>query len=255
MTTKATKEDYQLKTPLDEKTFKKFLADEMTVKEVKTFTEILSKRFSYIVHKIAEITGRTVDWFDYANENGEYSPGEFDTGSYSHEVDYTGEFSTKSRDLRFEDYDYSFPTTWFYTNFEVQVKKEKESFFKSEKQKEEEKQLAKEKFQEEFKKVQNNIKKKLTAEELAYIGFLSPEDVRKNKAKIHKAISADVAKFIKEMKQKGVNVSEKYEEYREGKKKPQTFDSWVLKNLNALTKSVQKEIITPAWPFPRENKN
>lgn len=245
-------EDYQLKTPLDEKIFKKFLSDEMTVKEVKGFTETLSKRFSYIVHKIAEITNRKVEWFDYANENGEYSPGEFDTERYKKDVEYTGDFSTKGSDLRFEDYDDYFPTVWFYTNFEVQLKKEKEAFFKSEQRKEEEKLLAKERSQAEFKKVQNNIKKKLTAEELAYIAFLSPEEVRKNKAKVHKAISTDVAKFIKEMKQKGINVSEKYEEYREGKKKPQTFDSWVLKNLNALTESIPKKVVTPqsAWPFP-----
>lgn len=234
MTNKA--EDYQIKTPLDETTFKKFLNDEMTVKEMKLFTETLDKRFSYIVHKIAEITDRKVEWYDYANENGEYSPGVFDTVNYYTNVKYTGSFSRNNRDVRFENYDDVFPTKWFYTSFEEQLEKEKEEFFNYERQKKEEieKKLSLENHKEEVIKVQNNIKKKLTTEELAYIAFLSPEDINKNKTKIQKSISVDVAKFTKEMKEKGVNVSEKYQEYRQGKKKPQSFNNWVIKNLKSL---------------------
>ena len=52
---------YAQSNPIDESIFKKFLADEMTVKEVKQLNEEMTNRFVYIVYKIGEMTSFNVD--------------------------------------------------------------------------------------------------------------------------------------------------------------------------------------------------
>lgn len=246
---------YQHKAPLDEKTFKKFLQDEMTVKEAKVFKDVVDKRFSYIVHKIAEVNSKNVSWFDYDNSDGGEGVGFFNTDSYKNNVDYTGEFEDLSYKPQvkntFDKYDYSFPTKWFYQSFEVALKQEQQAFLKKEKAKQDEAKLSKETAKLEFEKVKDSIKKKLTIEELAYISFLSMEEVSKNQAKAVKSVMDDVSKFIKEMKQKGVDVSKMYQHYRMGKKKPKNFYTWVMKNRQEIQNS-QKEVLVPVatWPFP-----
>ncbi len=230
-----TKENYSLKTPLNKELFIQFLNDEMTVKQVKSFTEDLTKRFYYIVHTIAQITGRTVDWFDYDNEGGEYNPGVFETELYRDCVGYVGEFThKKDMKVRFEDYDDNFPTYWFYSDFEAQLKNEQSAFFKQEEKRTNEKNEKLLKNKQDFTKVQNSIKTKLTQEELAYIRFATHEEVRKNKAQNVKEQSTQVAKFMKEMKKAGLDISKQYEQYREGKKKVKTFEVWVLDNMEKL---------------------
>lgn len=241
---------YEQKTPIDKKIFAKFINDEMTVKEVKAFTDELTKRFYYIVHEIAQVSGRIVDWFDYDNQDGEDNPGSFDTDYYKDTVGYTGEFITKDKKIKepFEDYDTEFPTEWFYTNFEEQLVEEKNQFFEAQAKVEKEKAVAKEKSKNDVKKVQDSIRAKLTTEELAYIAFLSPEEVRKNKTVMSKVVSSEVAKFIKDMKKAGIDISAKYQEYRKDKKNPQKFEDWVVKNKSAFKKLLE-------WPFPVVPKN
>ena len=251
-----TTEKYSLKTPLNKELFIQFLNDEMTVKQVKSFTEDLTKRFYYIVHTIAQLTGRTIDWFDYDNEGGEYNPGVFDTEVYRDCVGYLGEFSNKKdMKVRFEDYDDSFPTRWFYNNFEDELKSEQSAFFKEEEEKNNEKNAKLLKNKQDFTKIQNSIKAKLTKEEMAYIRFATHEEVRKNKAQQVKSQGTEVAKFIKEMKKLDFNISEQYQKYREGKKKVKTFDVWVLDNMDKLKKLSQKDKTLPpiaCWPFKPE---
>lgn len=246
---------YQHPTPLDEQTFQKFLHDEITVKEAKAFKDLVDKRFSYIVHTIAKMQGESVDWFDYDNSDGGEGVGYFDTDSYKDNVEYVGDF----RDLpnkeyvknRFEKYENSFPTKWFYQNFETVLENEHAKFLKKEKEKQTKEKLGKEKAKEDFEKIKDSIKKKLTFEELSYISFLSIDEVKKNQAKHVKIVEQEVAKFIKEMKQKGVDVSKMYQHYRIGKKKPKNFNEWVVKNREGIKNSVKEVPVRVAsWPFP-----
>lgn len=248
---------YEHKQPLNEKNFKKFLQDEMIVKEAKAFKDLVDKRFSYIVHKIAENNSTNVSWFDYDNSDGGEGVGFFNTDRYNEYVFYTGEFESLSYIpvKSFTKYDNSFPTKWFYQNFELALKKEKEDFLQEQKNQQEQAKLGKEKAKIEFEKVKDSIKKKLTIEELNYISFLSMEEVKKNQDKhvktISKDISKDIATFIKDMKQQGVDVSEMYQHYRMGKKKPKNFYEWVMKNRQEIKSKVKKVPIQVAsWPFP-----
>lgn len=248
--------------PLTQAVFKKFLADELTVKQVKVLEPEIAKRFHYIVHKIAELTGRSVDWYDYSNESGndnynsydESTRGYFDTDNYKEHVGYTGDFPLQfSQIARYEKYDEMFPTKWFYTNFEVQLKNEKQEFLNEQQRLQEEKEKGKNFELEEMQKMRDSIMKKLTPEELAYITFVKIEDVRKNKSKVSQSVAAEVAQFIKEMKKKGVAVSQQYTKYREGKKKAKSFEAWVLKNMEKIRESaIPKTVLSPAaaWPFP-----
>lgn len=247
--------------PLNQIVFKHFLADELTVKQVKALETQIASRFNYIVHKIAEITQRQVDWYDYDNTTDDYdynSHGEFDTDAYKQNVGYTGEFSTLFAQMpRFEGYDNEFPTKWFYSNFEVQVKNERDAFLNEQKRLEDEKIKGKNFEVEEMQKVRESIMKKLSPEELAYISFVKLEDVRKNKvqakAKVSKTVACEVSVFIKEMKQKGISVSGQYQQYRDGKKKPKSFETWVLKNMEKIRANANVQL-TPvtAWPFPTQ---
>lgn len=227
--------------PLNEIIFKNFLADELTVKEVKSLNVALADRFEYIIEKIAELTNRYVAWFDYDNvsHSDDYSRGFFDTENYKSHVGYVSEFLFENKQkYTYEKYDNVFPTKWFYQNFESVLEAEIEEFFKEEELKEEKKKSNKNKDQEELQKFKESIIKKLTQEELAYISFLSIENVRENKKNTNKLISTEVSKFVKEMKENGVMVSTKYEEYRKGKKKATDFESWVLKNMSKIRDSI-----------------
>lgn len=225
---------------LNKDTFKRFLFDELTVKEVKELEPQIAKRFEYIVSKIGEETGRIIDWYDYDNQGGEYHPGTFDTDDYNEQVGYTGEFSlvkSNTKVVRYDQYDNIFPTAWFYTNFEVALKKEIEEFLSEQKHLTAIKEKGKMYAKEEMQKIRESIMKKLTTEEFSYIAFVKLEDVRKNKANVKKSVFCDVAKFTKEMKRAGIPVSEQYAQYREKNKKAKDFESWVLKNMEKIRKS------------------
>ena len=225
---------------LNKETFQRFLSDELTVKEVKELEPQIAKRFEYIVGKIGEETGRIIDWYDYDNQGGEYHPGTFDTNDYNEQVGYTGEFSlvkSNTKVVRYDQYDNIFPTAWFYTNFEVALKKEIEEFLSEQKHLTAIKEKGKMYAKEEMQKMRESIMKKLTTEELSYIAFVKLEDVRKNKANVTKSVFCEVSQFTKEMKRAGIPVSEQYAQYRENNKKAKDFESWVLKNMEKIRKS------------------
>lgn len=231
--------------PLNEATFKKFVADELTVKEVKSLTVSLNERFKYIIEKIAELTGRSVAWFDYGNNNydkeyGDSNSGFFDTDQYHTNVSYIGEFFVeKKQAYLLQKYDNEFPTKWFYQNFENTLENEIAEFIIEENNKTIQKTTNKNKAKEDLQKVQESIRKKLTKEELSYISFVSIEAVRENKKIMNKSVSAEVSKFVKEMKENGIIVSKKYEEYRQGKNKAKDFETWVLKNMTKIRDSLE----------------
>jgi len=220
---------YAQSNPIDESIFKKFLADELTVKEVKQLNEEMTNRFVYIVYKIGEMTSFNVDWFDYDNEGGEYAPGTFNTDDYAQNVGYTGKFIYEKGD-RFSDYDNSFPTNWFYEEFETSLQKEVKDYFHKKKIAEEEKQQNKQKKEDQLSKIKEKILSKLTEEEKLYIRFCSPSEVSENKKIEASKSRKDVAKYIKEMKEKNVDVSGLYQSYRDKTKSPISFEKWIAKN-------------------------
>lgn len=219
--------------PINESIFSRFISDEMTVKEVKEFTEQLNNRFLYIIYKIGEITSFKVEWFDYDNEGGEYNPGKFDTDDYAENVRYVGQFFYDKGE-RFCDYDNSFPTVWFYTEFEANLKKEVDTYLKNKKLAEKEKEQKKKQKDNEILKIKEKILSKLTDEEKVYIRFCSESEITENKKIQVSKSKKEIAKFIKEMKEKNVDVSGLYQSYRDKTKLPISFEKWIAKNKKKL---------------------
>ncbi len=146
----------------------------MTIRNAKTFQNELNNRFLYIVHKIGEITGFDIEWFDYHNESGEHHPGFFDSQSYKNHVQYVGHFNYE-KNLRFNHYDNDFPTEWFYTNFEEILIKEKEQFLQKENNKKELEIKKKLDNLEKFNQLKEQVLSKLTDEEKSIVKFSSTD--------------------------------------------------------------------------------
>lgn len=224
---------YAQSKPIDESLFKRFLADELTVKEVKFLNEEITNRFVYIIYKIGEMTSFKVDWFDYDNEGGEDSPGEFDTDDYAQYVSYVGKFFYDKGE-RFDYYDNSFPTVWFYTEFEDDLQQEVDDYFQKKQLAEKVKQEKKQQKDDEIFKIKEKILSKLTDEEKLYIRFCSVSEISENKKIEASKSRKDIAKYIKEMKEKNVDVSGLYQSYRDKTKSPISFDKWIAKNKKKL---------------------
>ena len=158
---------------LTKEEFDKLFDLDISVRERKAVEAKVTERFDYIIHKMAEIIGRKVNWYDYDNESGEYNPGYFDTDNYQSNIGYVGEFTTtKNRD--FNTYENDFPTSWLYQDFEHQLQQEIKEYKLEEQKAEEQKNKGKEK----DKEIKAGILAKLTPEERCYVVFAKPEQVQ-----------------------------------------------------------------------------
>jgi hypothetical protein len=166
---------------LTKEEFDKLFDLDVSVRAKKEVEAKLAGRFDYIIHKMADIIGRTVHWYDYDNEGGEYSPGYFDSDSYDTNIGYVGEFgSTKNEG--FDTYQDSFPTTWLYEDFEAKLAQEVKEFNVEEQKAQEQKNKDKEK----GKEIKAGILAKLTPEERCYIVFAKPEQVQEAQRSLKK---------------------------------------------------------------------
>ena len=226
--------------PLNEELFKKFLNDELTVKEVKSMEEELSNRFVYIVYTVAKQTERQVDWFDYDNEGGEYNPGYFDTTVYKTKVGITGQFYDLIKD-RYDNYDNYFPVEWFYKNFEEDLNNEITAYNKEQQQSKEKKNLKKQNSKEKLENIKDSIVSKLSTEELAYIKFISLEEaINLKENSVTQNLTKNINIKVKKLEDLGVNAKEKFNEYKQKEKKPLEFKNWLDLMLEKLEKPTKK---------------
>lgn len=161
---------------LTKEEFDKLFDLDISVSERKAVEAKVVERFDYIIHKMADIIGRKVHWYDYDNEGGEYSPGYFDSDSYSTDISYVGEFSS-TKNEGFDVYENAFPTVWLYQDFEAQLAQEIKEYNVEEKKAQEQKSKDKEKGNE----IKAGILAKLTPEERCYVVFAKPEQVQEAK--------------------------------------------------------------------------
>lgn len=233
---------FALEIPLDKDEFEKYITGEMRTKDAKNYEkDQLVKRFYYIVHKIGQITGFKVDWFDYDNEGGEDYPGSFDIDSYQENIGFTGHFiHDKNLKERFEDYDTEFPTKWMTEDFEAQLKKEVKDFEKDLNQANATAHSQKLAKKAEADKFQASIRSKLTEEEMAYITFATLEQIEKNKQAQKNNKNKEVAKQVKSLQGKGIDITAEYESYRSATKNPKKFDLWIVEYVTQSSKPVKK---------------
>jgi len=109
----------------------KIFDDNTSVKEQKDLVKKADSRFGYIMETMSAIIGRKFEWFDFDNENssdnGNPIRGYFDPEYYSDSISFVGKvIATKNKD--FDIYEYDFPTSWLWTNFETQLQEEVEQF-------------------------------------------------------------------------------------------------------------------------------
>ena len=114
------------------------------------------------------------------------------------------------------------------------MQKEVNDYFQKKQVAEKEKQEKKKQKNDEILKFQEKILSKLTEEEKLYIRFCTASEIAENKKIEVSKSKKDVAKFIKEMKEKNIDVSQLYQSYRNKTKVPISFEKWVEKNKKKL---------------------
>lgn len=152
---------------------------DVTVRQKTQAEEKVTKRFTYIIEKMAELIGRKVEWYDYDNEAGEDRRGFFDSKSYQEEVGFVGEFK-QIKNKNFIEYENYFPTKWLCEDFEEKLIQEVANHSAAEIKIKEQKSRETEK----YNSMKSSILEKLTPEEICYISFSSPESVQKATEKL-----------------------------------------------------------------------
>ncbi len=165
----------------------KIFDDNTSVKEQKELIKKADARFGYIMETMASIIGRKWDWFDFDNENGSDNGnpirGYFDPEDYSNHISFVGQ-STAIKNEDFDGYDYDFPTSWLWTNFESQLQKEVDEFEAKNKAIEQERLDAKNNLQsiaKGIKSIQDKIYANIPQEMRNNFSFKSPEQVHKDR--------------------------------------------------------------------------
>ena len=159
--------------------FDSLYSDNITKKEYDRIIELINFRFSEICNKILKKGAR--GWFDYANcgYESDHAEGHFDPTKYKEFTEIGGEYISLPA-----PYDslgvcgYSFPTRWFWEDFEVEfttkvAEAKAEKILKDQKiqKKMEEFRQKRAEFNKNKPAMKNQIKSKLTEEELKYITF------------------------------------------------------------------------------------
>lgn len=164
-------------------------SDDISKKNYDQIIKSIDDRFGYVFLKFMEIVGRTVDWFDFDNEGGEYTRGYFDPNEYKDEIMITGSYDHDHKSINsFYDSD-AIPTKWLTYDFEEELLADFSKHQANEKVLNEEKikinRLKKSEWDSDTaktKKMKELIKSKLTSEELKYVKFVEPV-VAKNTSK------------------------------------------------------------------------
>lgn len=165
---------------LTQEQFNQLIDQNTSRKTFKELSSLVTCRFDYIINKMASIIGFEVDWYDYANEGGnEPSLGHFDPEAYASKISFTGVFK-KHKNPEFDKYNFSFPTSWLYQDFENSLVSEVNQFIQK-------KELVKQQYQQQLQHsvdtTKQNILSKLSDDEKIFIFFNSPEAVQQNKQK------------------------------------------------------------------------
>ena len=168
---------------LTQEQFNQLIDENTSRKTFKDLSSLVTCRFDYIINKMASIIGFEVDWYDYANEGGnEPSLGHFDPEAYASKISFTGVFK-KHKNPEFDKYNFSFPTSWLYQDFENSLVSEVNQFIQKKELVKQQKQQAQQQLQQNVDTTKQNILSKLSDDEKKFIFFNSPEAVQQNKQK------------------------------------------------------------------------
>lgn len=155
---------------LTQEEFHNLFDEEVSVKEKNLAVKKIEKRFDYIMQKMGEIIGFTIDWYDYDNAGEDTdTPGYFDSDRYGSHIRFLGKFYYKND--YFKKYQNEFPTDWLKDDFEQVLKKEVAEFKKQQEDVENKKKADAELERQlalELAEKQKQIMEKLTPEERCY---------------------------------------------------------------------------------------
>jgi hypothetical protein len=168
------------KTIISKKIIDKIISGNITVAELESYRAQIDDRFFYIIQTIMKIKDYKIEWADYHNCLFSFShEGLFDPVAYKDNIHFVCKYINKRKydykNQNFDFYNDSFPISFLYSDFEElvsnQYKQIKDNIDSSILK---EQQLKKE-FNKNYNKIVEQIKNKLTKEELSYITFIKPK--------------------------------------------------------------------------------
>ena len=230
--------DKYLENIIDEKTFKSFVDESISLAGARELEKVIALRFRSIVEILAKIKTGDYVWFDFDNFGGADNHGKFDLRLYSEEIRFCLEGSENQKSpscvhgvVDWENFKFnsSFPTSWLYSDFEFDLCKAVAENLKAlEEREKKELQGAESKRQAEISNelkmsaVRDRVFSYLPEDLHIYIKFLTVEELNVVRKK-----QKDAA--IKKMSEKSnLSVGTLYELYRESGGK-WSFDEWILK--------------------------
>lgn len=158
----------------------KIISGEATLKEFEEYKNKINARFCYIIQTISKIKNYEINWFDYDNLalddeiNGFFDPSRYKDNIYF-VVQYYNKRTFDYKNHNFNLYENSFPTSFLYSDFEDLVSSQYQKFKDDiDNSILKENQIKKE-FNQNYNKMVEQIKTKLTKEELAYVTFVKPK--------------------------------------------------------------------------------
>lgn len=162
---------------LDEDKIKKIINGSATILEFENIKKKIDDRFCYIINKISEIIQVELDWFDYDNlGEGEEDNGYFDPKLYSNKIGIVYYYKGGSyKGKNFELYDNSIPIEFLWSDFEDIVLNEFNKFKSDTDLATLNEKIKKESQDKKLKEIIEQVKSKLTKEELSYIVFKKPK--------------------------------------------------------------------------------
>lgn len=159
------------KVKLTKEIFDKLFDPDIKKSEYDEIIGLCEERFWDIWTKAAKALGVKIDWYDFHNEAGEYSPGYFDPYEYDVEIGVTGKWSGQYED---EDLLSWFPTKYLWQDDEKVIEellKEKERLQAKKFQKKSDAKAKREALKIKKAEMKKIIESKLTKEELKFIKF------------------------------------------------------------------------------------
>lgn len=158
----------------------KIISGDATLKEFENYKHKINSRFCYIIETISQIKDYQINWFDYDNlSEDEEINGFFDPVRYKENIYFVIKYDNpRNYDYKNHDsnlYINSFPISFLYSDFEELVSTQYKQFKDNIDSSILKEQQLKKEFNKNYNKIVEQIKNKLTKEELSYITFIKPK--------------------------------------------------------------------------------
>ena len=205
---------------LEQSDFQKFLSESMTVSEDRAFRNLVGKRFGTIMKTMFDKCGFTLDTYSYNNLQDYDESIFFDVIEFNEDVTFDVSFELKNPKFPLHLFKYkdSFPTSWFYVNFQDELEQAIEETIEKKQQLELENQIKNKQHKElcnDLAEAKKQILEIVPKELLKYISFVSIENLKKNvTSQATKKYQETLVDKVKKLETKGILVSDNYKNYK-----------------------------------------